>query len=172
MEAVTRAALKSSIPAQRGGRLRQRKSYLVACSRFRRGEVLYSQGFINNRVKITFPAVVNPYAEKRESCDWRGFVFGTTSALEQGMTHEPVVLVVEFSVMEYDARTKNTARVLSVSVTEAGAYRVEIQAEAAGGGNCRFVTLSDEVMPANVYETVIRAMIAGLTGATIRVGTI
>lgn len=97
---------------------------------------------------------------------------GTSNAVYTGMTKHrtaQIVLVVEYSSTDYDARTKNTRRLMAVSTTLDGQINVTIKAEAAIG-NCDFITLSDAIMPLVAYKSHVEPGICKLPGAVVRVG--
>lgn len=96
--------------------------------------------------------------------------------MDVGMTNnnfrEPIVLVVEFRG-DYDQRAgSNTERLFSVSVTVEGSYRVKIEAPSPVSANLGFVTLSDEVLPAEAYNALIRPMVSRLANAVVRLGSL
>lgn len=84
---------------------------------------------------------------------------------------EPVVLIAEFTG-GYDQRTgSNLERLLTVTETEAGAFRVVISGPSPISANFRFVELSNEVHDAATFAF-IRSLFPTLTNLKVRVGSL
>jgi hypothetical protein len=85
---------------------------------------------------------------------------------------ETVVFVAEFTADNPDQRAgSGLGRLLSVSVTEAGDYRVTISAPSPVSANLPFVELSNEVHNAATYDF-IRSLFPTLKNLVVRVGSL
>jgi hypothetical protein len=88
------------------------------------------------------------------------------------MSNEPrnVLAIIEFSADSFDARARNTGRLMTVEIVASGKIRVLIEAENPMSNNLGFVTLSDETMDSNVFNSAVRPLIAGMQNVQFRYG--
>ena len=86
---------------------------------------------------------------------------------------ENTVLVAEFNAEHYDPRAgSNSARLLTVTTTETGEFRVFIEAPSPVSASLPFVVLSEDVISAAMYTDIVLPAIKQIKGLVVRKGSL